>query len=111
MDLSQDVLAALGTDDKQELEIWEELLASRGFDLLVRYLKTNSESNDAAINNAANWDGYCYARGARDAFSLVLNLEEMLTHRLNQKAEELTEESDDALEDEIDEISVNLGLR
>lgn len=109
MDLSQDVLAALSAEDKQELEIWTELLESRGFDLLTRYLEGNAESNAQVIENAASWDAYVYARGARDALGLVLNLKEILESRLTQAAEERIEET--TLDDDtFDEISVNLGL-
>jgi len=111
MDLSQDILAALTPEDKQELEIWEELLASRGYDLLVRFLTGNAESVAAIIENANNWDQYVYARGSRDALNLVLNLEEILAARLTQTAEENVEVAEDpTLDQEFDEISVNLGL-
>ena len=109
MHLSQEILGALGEEDKQELEIWTELLESRGFELLKRFLSDNYESNKAVIDNAVNWDGYVYARGARDALNLVLNLQEILEARLTQTAEETIEEAEHDLEAEFDEISVNLG--
>lgn len=109
MNLSQDTLAMLSPEDKQELEIWNELLSSRGFELLIRYLQGNAESNAQVIENAANWDGYVYARGARDALNLVLNLQEILEARLNQTAEENVDLLEEDAED-YDEIAVNLGI-
>lgn len=110
MDLSQETLSALSADDKQELEIWTELLESRGFDLLVRFLQGNYDSNTQVIENAASWDGYVYARGARDALGLVLNLEQIIEARLKEAAEYSLQEATEDDEDTFDEISVNLGL-
>lgn len=107
MDLSEDILANLTQEDKQELEIWTELLESRGFELLRRFLQGNYDSNEQVIANAPTWDSYVYARGSRDALSLVLNLKEILEHRLTTAAEEQAEITED---DTYDEISVNLGL-
>lgn len=109
MDLSESILGALSQDDKQELEIWNELLDSRGFNLLTRFLQGNADSNATVIENAATWDQYNYSRGARDALGLVLNLQEILEARLTQTAEDTIAEQ--SLEDDtFDEISVNLGL-
>ena len=111
-DLSQEVLAALTTDDKQELEIWTELLESRGYRQLLLFLEGNFNSVKAVIENANSWDEYLYSRGGRDALNLVLNLETILATRMELVAEAKieAEEVETTFADEIDEISVNLGL-
>ena len=111
-DLSQETLAALSTDDKQELEIWTELLESRGYKQLLLFLEGNFNSISTVIDNANNWDEYMYARGSRDALSLVLNLETILASRMELVAEAKIEadQVQTTHADEIDEIAVNLGL-
>lgn len=110
MHLDQDVLKALSPEDKQELEIWEELIASRGYEQLRLLLSQQKESMEAIIQTAQNWDQYLYARGSRDGLNLVLNLEAILEDKLKAKAHEV-EEIDEDLSEEYDEISVNLDLR
>ena len=110
MQIDDTVHASLTDADKQELEIWQELLDSRGFAQLQKMLAEQSESIQQVIANANNWDAYVYARGQRDSLSLVTNLEAILEHKVNSIAETMQDEAEQSLSDTIDELSVNLDL-
>jgi hypothetical protein len=109
MDIPQSVLASLTDQDKQEYEIWQELLNSRGFLLLTEFLKDGAESTKAVIDNANNWDAYVFARGQRDGLDRVLNLQAILDAKIESIAEEL-DELDPEDESTYDELTVNLQL-
>ena len=108
MDIKQEHHALLSGEDKQEFEIWEELLNHRGYALLHEFLSGHNDSCAAVIQNPGTWDNHNYARGYRDALALVLNLEAILEAKVVQIAEDILEAQSD--EDELDEISVNLDL-
>jgi hypothetical protein len=108
MQIPQEVLGTLSDTDKQEYEIWQELLNSRGYALLVDFLKDTSESNQGVINNANSWDAYVYARGQRDGLGQVLNLELILNAKVESIAEELAEIAEQ--ESSVEDIEINLGL-
>ena len=110
MQINESVHAALTDADKQELEIWEELLDSRGFAQLTQMLQEQMQSIQVGIEDAPNWDSYVYRRGQRDAYNVVLNLEALLEAKVESIAESLEEERQESLDQEHDEISVNLGL-
>ena len=78
MDIKQEHHALLSGEDKQEFEIWEELLNHRGYALLHEFLSGHNDSCAAVIQNPGTWDNHNYARGYRDALALVLNLEAIL---------------------------------
>lgn len=91
MNLEQGTIAALTNEEKQELELWTELIESRGFNQLRELMEQEAQSNRDIIENAANWDQYVYARGKRDAIDILLNLQEIIEYRLSQMADERIE--------------------
>jgi hypothetical protein len=110
MQIPQQVLGSLTDTDKQEYEIWQELLNSRGYRLLVDFLSEQQASTQSVIDNANTWDAYVYARGQRDGLGNVLNLEAILEAKIEQVAEELEEIAEEESDTVSDDLSVNLNL-
>lgn len=89
----------LSDAEKQEFEIWNELLESRGYAALVEFLSGSYESIYATLQNPSSWDQHVYARGQRDALNLVLNLEGILEARIQElSAAEDVAEFEESLE-------------
>lgn len=110
MDLAQEHLGVLTDAEKQEIEIWEELMASRGFEQLLRFLTPQQESVDATLANSATWDQYNYTRGFRDGLAQVLNLRNILEWKLEQVAVERMEELEERSDPISGDMSVNLDV-
>lgn len=108
MDIPQEVLGIMTDQDKQEYEIWQELLNSRGYKLLLEFLEDGAEAVDAVIQNAHSWDAYVFARGQKDGLYRTLNLEAILDAKIESLAEQLAEAEDD--DQTYDELAVNLDL-
>lgn len=90
----------LSDEEKEEFEIWVELLESRGYKALVQFLSGQYESLHSVIQNPNSWDEHVYARGQRDGLNLVLNLEAILEARVQELS----------VEDEVDEFERSLEL-
>ncbi len=107
MDLDQSQLAALTDQEKQELEIWEEFISSRGYAQFQKLILQELDNVTPSINNASTWDQYNYARGMRDAYSLAANIEAVIEHQLQSMTEDRLETSQAIREDD-NPVEVNL---
>jgi hypothetical protein len=109
MHITQDALGLLTETEKQEFEIWQELIDSRGYRQLIEYLQGHQKAVSLGIDHAPSWEDYLYNRGQRDAFNVVIQLPEILEAQIAAK-QEAVEEAALEPEDEYDEVAVNLGL-
>lgn len=99
MQIDSNIHKKLSDSEKEEFEIWNELLESRGYEALVQFLSGQYESLHAVIQNPNSWDEHLYARGHRDGLNLVLNLEAILEARIQElSVEEDVEEFERSLE-------------
>jgi hypothetical protein len=110
MHINQDALGILSDADKQEFEVWQELLSSRGYKLLTEFLSEQQGGNQNVLENAANWDAYVYARGQRDALNSVLNLEQILEGKIQSIVDDHVDESLLHESNEYSDLEVNLGI-
>ena len=94
MRIEQHILNGMNPQEKAEYDIWEELLESRGFEILEQYLNGYLESNHAILQNPNSWDQHVYSRGFRDALLLVLNLEQILEAKVMETVASAEEEED-----------------
>jgi len=109
MHIDQDAARILTDGEKQEYEVWQELLDSRGYKLLKEFLAESQVTTTSIIEHAGSWDQYLHARGQRDGLDLVLNLEALLESRIQSLVDIRTEERETASR-EYDELEVNLGM-
>lgn len=100
MQIDNSIHLKLTDEEKQEFEIWQELLESRGYKALTQFLQGQYDSLHAVIQNPNSWDEHVYARGQRDGLNLVLNLEAILEARVQELS----------VEDEVDEFERSLEL-
>lgn len=84
----EEVLRFLSPQDKEELAMWEGLIAHPGFKLLIHRVSSQYDSALGVLANAPNWDAYTYARGIRDSLAAVINLEAFLEFSVHEKLEE-----------------------
>lgn len=87
----EEVLKFLSPQDKEELAMWEGLIAHPGFKLLIQRVSAQYDSAIGVLANAPNWDAYTYARGIRDSLSGVINLEAFLEFSVQEKLQEAKE--------------------
>jgi hypothetical protein len=100
----EDVLKLLSPQDKAELALWEELIASKGFALLLQTLTAQHASAVHVIQNAPAWEVYHYQRGIRDGLETILNLESSVEFAVQDKLE-AARNSDDAFEQAAEEFA------
>lgn len=110
MHIEEKALGILSDTDKQEFEVWQELLNSRGYKLLIEFLTEQDNSVQAVLENAANWDAYVFARGQRAAVGLVLGLETLLEARIEGIVDQHVESEVLADANEYSDLEVNLGI-
>lgn len=110
MHIEESILGILSDTDKQEFEVWQELLNSRGYKLLTEFLVEQDVGIQSTIENAANWDAYVFARGQRNVTSTILQLESILQSKIQTIVDDHVSEVLEDDPNEFDELEVNLGL-
>jgi hypothetical protein len=73
--LSPEELQLLTSDEKATIGNMEALFASKGWEFLLGWIKTNIETSTQRCLTAANWDQHLAARVQRGEFERWLNLE------------------------------------
>jgi hypothetical protein len=73
--LDMEELKLLPNDFKDKYMLLERLYGDRAWDLVKAWATQSADQQLTAILLAQNWDQTVYARGKRDAFLEVLNME------------------------------------
>lgn len=73
--LDMEELKLLPNEFKEKYMLLERLYGDRAWDLVKAWAMQSADQQVVAVLNAPNWEQTVYARGKRDAFLELLNME------------------------------------